>query len=304
MAEHDDLNRRLKAADRCPSGVAHTESSRETLDAIRLQARSGPRETVSRAGWRFAKRGPRRLAVLASVLGVLVVGGAAAAATILTTYTGKYVTGHDALSIGPGQLMRIDAPDYCQAALKLSSDIPYPSGYEGWRTWELLNEGSWQKVTPSGSCENNNPYLGVYKVTTGAERGFFAMSAFCAWVSDWQAAESSGNTSEASNAASEIAGALKWPAVVAEDPHPAYPQQEQNGYISTFGWFIPLQNAVQSGDASQVSDALAKSNCPAYVPPAASDGGTVYPNFAQVVANARASAIANAKATPTSTTTR
>lgn len=315
MAENDDLDRRLKAADRLPSGIAHSAESRAALDEIRVQARSGPRESVRSGGWRFARRGSRRVVVLAAAVGALAIGGVAAAATYLTTYTGKFVTGYNARSIGPGQLLEIGAPNYCRAGLKLSSDISYPSGYEGWRTWVMLQDLAWQKITPSGSCANHDPFSLEEQVTTGALHGFFAHSAFCAWVTDWQAAEGSGNTAEASNAASVIAGALKWPAVVAEDPHPSdmpVPDGSGTDPSSLFGWMIPYQNAVAAGNTSVVSDLLSGTanyassvgaqECSAYVPPADSDGGTVVANWTRIVANGRASQIASAKATTTGTT--
>lgn len=259
-----------------------------TLDelgaALTLRAQE-PR--VVRSGGRRRRwlRLPRttRGVALAGAVGLLIAGGAAAATAVLTTYTGHYYSlGNPG---GPGEELLMGAPNFCQAALKLSSDITYPAGYESWRPWVLIDEVAQPKVTTSGACGSNIPGE-VSATTTGALHGWFAMSAFCAWIYDWRDAETSSDTVEAAHAASVIASALNWSAVTAEDPNPsAAPVSETphglDGDHSIFGWFIPFQSAVQSGDAAQVSD-LINSNygtagCSRFDPPADSDGGTVNP---------------------------
>lgn len=76
MTDHDDLDRRLRAANRVPTGVVHTPAFRVRLDEIRVQARSGPRDTEPRTRRRLPVA--RRGVVLASVVGVVTVAGAAA----------------------------------------------------------------------------------------------------------------------------------------------------------------------------------------------------------------------------------
>ena len=229
---------------------------------------------------------------LAGAIGLVVVGGAAAATSILTTHTGQYDRGWEIQAGGPGERLLEGAPNFCEAALKLSSDISYPSGYAAWRPWVLVSEAQQPKVTTTGACGTNSPggEGGNAEVSTGALHGWFAMSAFCAWVYDWRDAENSSNTAEASHAASVIASALSWPAVVAEDPHPTAGPITLNkkanvlhGSFSLFGWFIPLQSAVHSGSLARVDDLIGRhyASCDNFAPPADSDGGTVNPIAAQ-----------------------
>jgi hypothetical protein len=174
---------------------------------------------------------------------------------------------------GPGEDLRTWAPDFCRVALKLGADIPYPSGYAGWRNWVLVSELGLKHVTVNGPC---GPGTRGHSSTAGAVRGFFAMSAFCAWVYDWRAAKLARNRAEAANAVSTIAAAPRWPAVVAEDPHP-----NPRNPGSTFGWFLPFRSAVLNGDITVVNHLVATNygtaGCPYFVPPATSHGGTVLP---------------------------
>lgn len=290
MEDHDDIDRRLRAANRVPIGTGGAAGSQALLDELGTRIVAEPVAAERSVGgarrrMRLRPRFARRGVLLASVAGLLVVGGAAAA-TILTTYTGHYNKGWEIKAGGPGEDMLMGAPNFCQAALKLSSDITYPAGYAAWRPWVLIAETQQPKVTTTGACGSNSSG-GEGKATeasTGALRGWFAMSAFCAWVYDWRDAENSGNTAEAARAASVIAGALRWPAVVAEDPHPSagsgsYGTLQQ--HMTLFGWFIPFQSAVRSGDASQVGELIRRpdggAGCSYFDPPADSDGGTVNP---------------------------
>lgn len=86
------------------------------------------------------------------------------------------------------------------------------------------------------------------------------MSAFCAWVSDYGQARKSGNSAEASKAASEVADALSWPAVRAELSYPVK--------WSAFGWFLPYQSAVATGNVARVMRRLAhrEYSCEQFVP--------------------------------------
>jgi hypothetical protein len=79
------------------------------------------------------------------------------------------------------------------------------------------------------------------------------MSAFCAWVYDWRGATPDGDGARAARAASVIAGAPRWKAVVAEDPHPnpSLPPAD-----SLFGWFLPFRSAVLRMSASLCSFCL------------------------------------------------
>lgn len=286
MAGREDLDRRLKATDPLPVGVVHTAATRARLDEIRVRARSGPREPESRrAGLRssIVRRATRRGVMIASAIGVLAVGGAAAAASILA--------GTDT----------IGAPGYCQSIIDNTSSIPFPPGYQSWRNWTLLMSGSTKAGTtlheecndPTQRYVAKAPGGGTYHTSLlGAQLGFTKV-AFCAWTDQWVKAEESGDTATASNDATEISGALQWPLSQQLDPDaadhvvgpapvgPFSPGRE-------LGWFIPIQKAVQAGEVDQVKElfnyyATGATNpfpmaCWGYKPPADSDNGTVLPD--------------------------
>lgn len=201
--------------------------------------------------------------------------GAAAATKLLTAETGRYTTGWQVKAGGPGEELRVWAPDFCRVALRLGRDIPYPAGYGAWRTWVLVAEEGLRHVTMNGPC-GPDTQGGHVETTTGALRGVIAQSAFCAWVYDWRRAKLDGEPAAATRAAAVIAGAPRWPAVRAEDPHP---NPADRG--SLFGWLLPFRSAVRAGEVSRVGRLIASSygiaGCPYFNPPAASQGGTVLP---------------------------
>ena len=111
-------------------------------------------------------------------------------------------------------------------------------------------------------------------MTSGDERGVFAMSAFCAWVRDYKNAKQSGNLSEASIASHEIADVRSWPAVRADQKF------RKNNMLH--GFFVPFQRAVATGSVTQVARELARphNQCSSFMPtprdqPALTDGGRV-----------------------------
>ena len=139
-----------------------------------------------------------------------------------------------------------------------------------------------------GSCGSHNQASRA-QVSTGAVRGFFAMSAFCAWVYSWRDAMLAGDQDIAQQAAAEIGAASGWNAVRAEDQHlTAGPLHDtrfglQGGH-SLFGWFLPFQHAVARGDIATVERLIASNygtaGCSYFKPPARSHGGTVNPLLA------------------------
>jgi hypothetical protein len=203
--------------------------------------RSSP-GTRQRASW------PRlRIAFVVGIV-ALVVGGIATAAVALRAHTGIFASGNEVQVGGPGENLNLAAPDFRSVALKLSADIPYPSGYASWRDFVLTEQGP----GPGGATSSD-------QVTTGALRGWFAASAFCAWVQDWRQAVSDGNSAEAQEAASTIAMAPGWSAVTAEDPHPSASAPNDPGAESgtLFGWMLPYRSAVLSRDSARVDQMLA-----------------------------------------------
>lgn len=265
------IDSRLAACDPVPSAVLKSAGIEHALDGIGEAIRSHPRSGArSRRRPLWTKR-PRRLLVAALAL-TSVGGGAAAATTLLGAHTGQYAKGWQTQAAGPGEFLRMTAPDFCRVALRLSSDIPYPSGHAAWRRWVLIAEEGVPRVNPDGAC-GSPTQGGRGEVSTGALHGFFAMSAFCAWTYDWRRAKLSHDGRASARAAREIAAAPQWPAVVAEDPHPAA--------RTIFGWFLPLRAAVLHGDIATVDKLLASPSggpgCSYFNPPAKSHAGTVNP---------------------------
>lgn len=267
MSDHDDLDRRLRAANRVPGGVVPSPAFRVRLDEIRLRARSGPRGT----GPRTRRRLPivRRGVALASVVGVVAVAGAAAATMIATDTIG--------------------APGYCQTITNETSGIPFPSDYQSWQDWTMLLEvGPLPGTTLNDLCDppaagahvaaNGDP--GTYLMPAETAQAEFARAAFCAWADDWLKAKADGDSATELQAADEIAGALQWPGSEVANP--------QQSHISmtkiVFHWFVPVQNAVQAGDTAPVAAQFDPQDvnagggqCQLATPPANSDGGTLIP---------------------------
>lgn len=277
------IESRLAACDPLLAANLESEGIEDALEAIGQAIRSRPRPATRSRGLSWAKR-PRRL-LLAVVALATIGGGAAAATTFLTAHTGQYAKGWQVEAGGPGEFLRTAAPDFCRVALRLSSDIPYPSGDAAWRRWVLIAEEGVTRVNPGGGC-GSRTQGGRGEVSTGALHGFFAMSAFCAWIYDWRQAKLSHDSRASAQAAREIAAAPRWPAVVAEDPHPSSgPLRETRfgltGSHSIFGWFLPFRAAVLSGDVAAVDKLIASNygtaGCSYFNPPPKSDAGTVNP---------------------------
>lgn len=178
--------------------------------------------------------------IVAAVVGV----GVATAAGVFHARTGLFPSPADVPAGGPGEELNPAAPDFRSVALQLSADIPYPAGYESWRDLVITREIRFA----DGGLE-----------TTGALRGYFAASAFCAWVGDWRQATTSGDSAEVRKAATAIAAAPGWSAVTAEDAHPNPAAANDPGAETgtLFGWFLPYRAAVLAGDSRRVDHLLA-----------------------------------------------
>lgn len=273
MAGHDDLDQRWRAANRVPSGITHTDASCELMDEIRARIVASGRPVEKRSRSRLRLPVARRGVVLGSAIGVLAVGGVAAAATTI------FASG------------TIGAPGFCQAARNATASVQYPAGDQAWQNWVLL-ESTDPKLgtTLHEACDDatqqyvdKGPDGGTYNMPINVYQGEVAQSAFCAWASDWLGAESSGDTGAASTAAGEIAGALQWPVSRTADPHPEFgPSEGDDSDQSTLGWFIPAQRAVLAGDVQQVASMFSIHGtgdigfrCWFWQPAANSDDGTV-----------------------------
>jgi len=192
----------------------------------------------SRAG----RRRSRPLLALGVAVCAIVIGGGVAAGAVLSAHTGRTTPKSQVPVGGPGEELNPAAPDFRRVALQIASDIPYPDGYRSWRDLVVSDAGD-----PSGL------------VSSGALHGWFAMSAFCAWVRSWDRAVGSGDGAAAARAAQTIAQAPDWKAVTDEDPHPdpgaANDPGAETGTL--FGWLLPYRDAVLAGDRARVEQLLA-----------------------------------------------
>jgi hypothetical protein len=275
----------LEASDPLAGRDPASEGVRDALDQMADAITRRPRSEPSRDhGRRRVLARPRGLLAVGATL-LLLAGGATAATKLLTAETGTYAHGWEIKAGGPGENLRLAGSDFCRVALRLSSQVPYPPGFADWRPWVLVAEEGVPRVTASGSCGSRNQSRHA-QVTSGALRGFFAMSAFCAWVYDWRDAMRAGDGTVAERAAAEVNAAPGWNAVRAEDQHlTAGPLHATRyglqGEHSLFGWFLPFKEAVSRGDVTTVGRLIASNygtaGCPYFRPPAASHGGTVNP---------------------------
>jgi hypothetical protein len=241
----DPLDRLLEACDpvHLPAlSGAEVEDALEELGAVLLDAlparsQPAPRRLIGR---------PRTTLLAATA--VLVTAGAVTAGTVMTAHTGHFPTKAEEKMGGPGEGLNPAAADFPDVALEAVADIPYPSGYESWREFVLAEQ------MPSAADEGE-----PMEVSTGALRGWFAASAYCAWIHAWRKADIAGNAADTGHAAEVIGKAPGWEAVVAEDPHPDPDAANDPGAESgtIFGWMLPYRDAVLAGDRNRVDQLLA-----------------------------------------------
>jgi len=269
----------VRGIDPLGGGLPETHGLERTLDEIGAAIVSdGAFGTRAAPRWRRWLAVPRRLAAVAAA--VLAVGGVATAAVVfVNAHTGIYPTKPwEREAGGPGESLNLAGTNFRQVALTVASDIPFPPGYAAWRTWLITLAAN------SSSCPKGSPAGCKMLISTGALRGSFAQSAFCAWVYDWRQATQAGDAAAAQRAAQAIREAPLWKAVVTLDPHPhaAPPYTGRHGPMSDFGWLLPYRHAVLAHDVSAVDGMLAAnyglSGCASVRPPAASKSGTVVPS--------------------------
>jgi hypothetical protein len=290
------LNNRLRAANRVPTGALSTNALKDRLDSVGAKVTAV--DSVVEAPVRPHRRShaSRRTVVVGSVLGVLAVGGVAAASNILSTYTGQSA-GPLAGALGSGQELRVGVPGYCQAALNATSSIPFPAADDpSWKDWLLISEpGSNISFTLNQFCNTSLLWntgadggTGHTGITTGLLQLRTTESAFCAYTDQWLTATANGDTTTASAAASQIESAFRWPLSSTIDPSPSAGQTTPSNILpppgsTPLGWFLPTQAAVQSGNVAAVqplfetdSTSYAAGDCVGFPPPADSDNGTVF----------------------------
>ena len=184
----------LRQADPIASMPVATPDLEAALDEIAqaiVRQPRGPRRRLS---------APRlRVAIVVTAIALLIGGGVAAGAGLFSAHTGIFPSKAETAMGGPGEALDPAAPDFRAVALQVASDIPYPAGYESWREFLIADEIRMD----SGS--------GL--VSTGALHGWFAASAFCAWVRSWRDAELAGDNAGAARAAQVVAQVPGWKAV-------------------------------------------------------------------------------------------
>jgi hypothetical protein len=161
---------------------------------------------------------------------------------------------------GPGERLRMSAPDYGQVVDEETRDILFPSA-------EARDLALQQQVDDARGSQSDE------FVTTGAVRAWVADQAMCAWSNEWAAATRDGDTAGRAQAIEVVRSAPAWPAVVALDPEP-YRRMETSyvddgeGNITTerspdeshFFYLGALGEAVTGRDPGAVARVLAASN--------------------------------------------
>jgi hypothetical protein len=240
----DRLDRTLSACDPASATALHTEEIRIALDGVGIAITDQPRSRAHRRARRWFAT-PRGLIAVAGALASLAGGVAVAKTVFIPTYTHADAPKWAIPGAGPGDILNVRGTNFRQVAFGLSAEVLYPSGY-----------GSWRDLVVRMTEAND------WRVPSGQLRGTFAMSAICAWVIDWRHAMLTGDHARASHDAAVLAGALRWRAVTAWDPHPrvSVPGDMGTTHPSTFGWAIPFISAVRDNDLARVNQLLGHDN--------------------------------------------
>lgn len=163
---------------------------------------------VEHAAGRGRRRTGVRVGVAAGIGAVLLGTSGLAAAELYTARTGEGpVDAEDRRLGGPGERLRMAAPDYAEVLAEETADIPFPSV----EARALAMSEQVRDVRDAGDDEF---------VTTGAVRAWVADQALCSWANQWAAATRSGDETERAEAITTIQSAPTWDAVTAIDPAP------------------------------------------------------------------------------------
>ncbi len=257
----DQLNAFLKAGDPVEPSTLSGDGIESALDEIGAEITGRSRRASSRWTRRLSMSKPRAALVIG--FATVGIGAAVAGGSQLSAHTGRFQPTPQEIAKaaktspekakrlkayvdmgGPGEALDPTASDFRDVALQVASDIRWPDAYESWRDSLISDEIRWSE---KGTVE-----------TSGALHGWFAMSAFCAWVLDWRYADITGDPVVATEASKVISGAPSWKAVADEDPHldPAATGEDGKSRASLFGWVLPFRDAVLAGDRAEVEHLL------------------------------------------------
>jgi len=235
--QHDDLDALIRSAD--PLALQPVGSVDPALTRLLQDL---PREL--HAGrlpiWRRAR--PRTV-IVATV--ALAAAGSVAAAGILSARTGTTVPDNEVSMAGPGEFLRMDAPDFNAVVTQIAADIPFAPGST------LKTSEAWSSVQK----RDNEPA----SVSTGALRGYVARSAGCSWVDYW----ATGDAAARAEATRSVQALLASRAVLDVDPNPSVTgdlKDDGRRGPTIFGPLAQYVQTMRSGDAallkSQVSTAM------------------------------------------------
>lgn len=253
----DAVERLLRAADPLPPGGLRSPEIDSALDDIGSAILARPRGTRPRspslwAGW-------RRLAMVLGTVGAVAGGGVAVASKLLSAHTGTYPRATvDVRSGGPGENLNLARADGLSVALQVSSEIPYPEGFQLWRDWlaRIQVQESAPQPCPPGVDHRTCPAI----VSTGALQMRFAASAVCAWIVDWRQQSLAGHFSIAAMDLAEVDGARDWPtvrAVMSSSRQAAAAATGVRSGDAVFGWLRPYPAHMHTGDVGAVDRLLA-----------------------------------------------
>jgi len=242
----------VRALDPLGRSALASDGIESALDEIGTAITSQPSRPARR---RSMGARHRLLVVAATMLGIG--AGVAAGAVVFGAHTGLFPTKAEQAVGGPGEALNPAAADFRGVALQIASDVLYPKEYASWREWVMKTQvpTSGDGASPGGT---RTPFPAGL-VSTGALHGWFAASAFCAWVQSWRQASVAGDQDATAQAAQMIAQAPGWKAVTNEDPHPNPAAANDPGAASgsLFGWMLPYRDAVLAGDRARVEHLLA-----------------------------------------------
>jgi hypothetical protein len=237
------IDRMLAGCDPIQCRIPAGPGVEAAFDLMTAAIVSRPRRKTRRVA-----RTPRAMLAFLAALALLGAGAAAATKLFIPTRTRGPIMGR-----GVGQVINVDGTDFRQVALQISSDVPYPRGYESWRNavprWDYQNQQD-ACMPPTPGC--------MPKMPVGELHGSFAATAFAAWVVDWRHDMMTGRAAAGARDAGVMSGALRWKAIQAEDPHPrlSVPGDMGSTHPTPFGWMIPIIRAVGTGELARVNQAI------------------------------------------------